>query len=967
MRITLLIWLGVLSSLALSQGVPKFINYSVDNGLPSPESYHVIQDSQGYIWISTDNGVVRFNGRTFEHFSIADGMLDNTIFEMFEDEKGRVWLASYSNKICYFNNGKFHPYEYNHIIEEHCDGWIKSTFYADKDDNLYLGSLQHGMIQIDNKGNHKFEHNTDINRSIGFIIQDDHLLQFGYSSVYAHMDSSKINTNLIMLNGKWIDTLVLSGRRYQSSARISKDIIMLTCEKDLFLINNQEVIYHEKLDHDVISLQTIDSELWVGFLGHGALAYTWNNNKLKKSREPCLVNKSVSSIYKDSEGGFWFSTLEQGVFYTPNIEIQSLTETEGLGFNEALSISGNENNAIYIGHRNSYLSIIKDRIVQNLHIDISGSDTPITEIVYINFLNEVILTSLRPHVFITEDLSIKKKESDKHITIEACTKLDDSTIVVAGFQGLMKFKKGEDIQYFYNKLHHSKLSCMEYFDSMLYVGSIDGLFTINPNEMENSGLKKTTIETKINAITSTTDYLILGTSDHGLILLNKSDTMQVDIKDGLLDNDIRSLKYSDKKLYVGTNKGLNIIEATDTKYLIKNLTTKDGLLSNRVNDIYADEEHIWIAGNNGVNYFQKDLSLDKDSPRLLLQETKINNSIINTSSPQLSYSDNNLKFLFDAISFYGMDDIEYRYRLMPNESSFTTTSSNVVSYSNLSHGTYTLEAQTRVQHGKWSPRLMYEFSIAKPFWLKSWFIVIAIIGFLGVIYLLFRWRVRYVTLKEQKRKQIENEILNARLQAIRSQLNPHFTLNSLNSILNYIGNHDVEAATNYLTKFSKLIRGVYMNSRKQSIILSEEIDMLEMYLQLESMRFEGELDYEINVAQDVDVDFERVPPMVIQPIVENAIIHGIRNNHESGKVVIDFKIEDDLLRCVITDNGVGREAARKIAQEKGVQSSGTGLDLVKRRLALDDEIDGDVLLIEDVMDGEKVSGSRVTIIIKKKA
>jgi len=176
-----------------------------------------------------------------------------------------------------------------------------------------------------------------------------------------------------------------------------------------------------------------------------------------------------------------------------------------------------------------------------------------------------------------------------------------------------------------------------------------------------------------------------------------------------------------------------------------------------------------------------------------------------------------------------------------------------------------------------------------------------------------------------------SEITQANL---RQQMNPHFIFNTLNSIQYYMYQHDKLATNNYLTKFSNLMRKILDNSQHTSIPLNDEITALNLYLELESIRFKDKFDYEIKVDEEIDPLLYKIPTMLIQPYVENSICHGIMPREGKGSVRIDIKLEKDFLLCTIEDNGIGRNAARERNLKRETNHNSLGTQITTSRLDL---------------------------------
>ncbi len=210
------------------------------------------------------------------------------------------------------------------------------------------------------------------------------------------------------------------------------------------------------------------------------------------------------------------------------------------------------------------------------------------------------------------------------------------------------------------------------------------------------------------------------------------------------------------------------------------------------------------------------------------------------------------------------------------------------------------------------------------------YFLLAFIILAGLISILIFSRFR---LKQKHyRIELEKKNLETEQRLLRSQMNPHFIFNSMNSIQSYISGNDSFTAMTYLSKFAQLMRNILENSRKPFIVLSEEIETLKLYIELERIRFKQKFDYKITVEPDLPVDSVYIPPMLIQPFVENSIKHGLRNKKEKGLLEIEFRKDDKFIRCFVKDNGVGREKAGKLNNTKNKEHRSLGIQVTKERL-----------------------------------
>ena len=243
-----------------------------------------------------------------------------------------------------------------------------------------------------------------------------------------------------------------------------------------------------------------------------------------------------------------------------------------------------------------------------------------------------------------------------------------------------------------------------------------------------------------------------------------------------------------------------------------------------------------------------------------------------------------------------------------------------------------------------------------------------IYGFSGLIVLTMVLGIllfRASRLKAKRRISEMNRKISEITQAnLRQQMNPHFIFNTLNSIQYYMYQHDKLATNNYLTKFSSLMRKVLENSQHPSVTLHDELEALNLYLDLEKIRFKNKFDYTITVDEEIDTLMFKVPTMLIQPYVENSICHGLMPADGKGLVNIDLKLNETYIKCVIEDNGIGREAAQKLREKSEKNHNSLGTQIVASRPELVNSLYGTSLktIYTDLKnDSGEPSGTRVEI------
>lgn len=222
---------------------------------------------------------------------------------------------------------------------------------------------------------------------------------------------------------------------------------------------------------------------------------------------------------------------------------------------------------------------------------------------------------------------------------------------------------------------------------------------------------------------------------------------------------------------------------------------------------------------------------------------------------------------------------------------------------------------------------------------------------------------------ESSRMEWEHAAKDLEMQALRARMNPHFIFNCLSSINRFILKNEPDQASDYLTRFSRLIRLVLLNSQNPLILLEEEVEMLRLYIEMEQLRFRHQFNYSITYTNDIKPGNIVIPPLLLQPFCENAIWHGLMHKNGKGNLSIAFGMEKGVLKCIITDDGVGRERSKEIKGRSGEEKKSFGLKLTAERLALfnEDNLVQSSWSIEDVLDENgTIAGTRVTLDIRYK-
>jgi signal transduction histidine kinase len=463
--------------------------------------------------------------------------------------------------------------------------------------------------------------------------------------------------------------------------------------------------------------------------------------------------------------------------------------------------------------------------------------------------------------------------------------------------------------------------------------------------------------------------LVIGTKGAGLLLWKDESFREIGVAQGLVSAMVESLHIdSAQNIWVATFEGISKVSPDGG---IVNYTIRDGLPSNEVTGIDSYGERIWAATRGGlIEIRPKKIGA---TPPPILEEIYVNNEIVNPENiRRLAYSKNNLELKFLSIDYTQDGLINYRYRLGP-KAPWSYTTHRTVTYAALAEGTYRFEVQAQNKDGQWSASTLLPFRIRPPFWRAWWFWGLIVLAVGSVAYLfyrdqlmLYRRKIAFQEMQlhqEQERAATEKQISELQAVALRAQMNPHFIFNCLNSIQSFIAAGEKTEASRYLARFAKLVRSILKASMNARISLEEEITMLENYLVLEQMRFDRHFSYRLDVADGINLFDTTIPPLLVQPFVENAIIHGLTEESNAGRIEICYRRVNGRLQITITDNGIGTLAAQDRKQKEASIHKSVGMTLTRKRLALLDQSRQDESVqISDLKDEDgTVLGTQVVI------
>ncbi len=942
----------------------SFRRYGVEDGLPSSYLYNIAQDKDGFIWLASEGGICKFDGISFQSNPIPELGSEEAINMLF-DSKNRLWMSLINSDIVCFDNGKSYRFLPSDLQKgEDIPLNIKIVgIYEDPSGHIWILSKYKEAIRIDSISN-------------GVILKKK---VFDFPTNSARVMASFGNANYFLGEyGAWkvvgdSSIFIKHPFEYSISPNYSfqkNDKIYYSSRENIHSFNfktqefKREFLELSPYTNKGINTLYADSKGDIWICTKDGLLYLQYSDDGTYQYQHLLKNHFLGVVFQDRDENFWITTQKKGLFFIPSTQIKVVNRQDGLSSERITSIIEDKNGHIVIGcDDNSYnfLSIeegkppdviFKDKLTDiNLEIyDIFNHQNG-----YIYFFSSGGLFKRNP--------SPQKSSHEKlnKFSFKTGQQAPDGSIWAGASNSALIVEQTGLRQV----LKERTYAVAPLNKDEVWIGTVKGLYHYTSSR----GAVKSNIpslNTDIRHLAlSKNNELWVGCKSEGLFILKDGKILKrLTTEQGLPSNSCRHILLEEDFAWVGTNNGIARISYDD--YSIDIINTNDGLPSREINDIIEKEGLIIAATNRGLAYFPKNIITHSPIPSIHFNTIKINeqDTMIHPTY-YLPYDENNIKVSFIALSYQSSNDMTYNIKMEGLDENWISSKIGKAEYPSLAPGDYVLSIKAKTLDSEWSEIQQLRFIISKPFWSRAWFIILSILGIASILGLI----TYNINKNTRKKNEIEDKLKEFRLTALRSQMNPHFMFNSLNSIQEFILLQDKKSANKYLSRFSKLMRSILDMSDKARIPLEKEIEALELYLELENMRFDGKLDYKIETNEDLNIEGLTLPSMLIQPYVENAIKHGLMHKVEDKKLRIRFGKEGNYLFCTVDDNGIGRQKSGQLKTEKKRQHIPKAMLLNEERLKLMNSVHKDGLNLEIIDKTDKEgnpNGTKIIIYIQQK-
>lgn len=909
------------------------------------------------MWFATDAGITRFDGGKFENYTIEDGLVDNEVYHINVDERGTIWAFSLLSPVVSFKGGRFHT-KFSRIFNKKDLMYGVNTSISNKG-NLWISNHSNFYIIDNDSIKLKYKRYTDIIATPYLIkeLAQDTVLIIGKDCILKTTSSKMLFKRNLPFSYSEKKCFITKYNDSILVAYYSDSVFLLQINSNNGYSN---ILKSVGIKGTIKDVKIKENKLFIATISRGIIvldsALNFND---KFSRLAKLSDYRINRIYFDVDDNLWILT-SQGILFIDNNKL-SVTD---VFFKQTKAVSlmkyGYQNKKIIICDNNGLIYIYDTKTLANDKI-IN------TKIDQYDLIKDILLDDNQNCYWIKGQSlykcakkSLKIEKYDLNVGALKQIELIDVDILVSSSGGLYNYNTNN------NKIatliDRERVVCAKkHYQKYLY-GTYDGLYEYNENAEKKAVLD--TIGRVLNIYTCK-DIIWVVSANRGVYAIKDNIIYNVSKKNGLASNICR-YGYVDLvgDLWIVTSLGISHIHFDREKkqFLIKNLGLENGIISNENYAILKRQNKLLVAFDMGIyaidDSLRKDINMPIHFNKIIVDgiQTIIEDTI------QLAHYQNNFSINFSCNVFGVIRQIlSYQYRIMEVSDIWIDITTNQIEIGNLKSGTYTLEVRPLI-NGKLlkNENTKKLFLIIHPaFWQKLWFklLVFLIIAIIVAWYFDKKRRELYAEY-ETKRKFAMIE-----LQHIKSLLNPHFIYNTLNSIQSFINKNDKLSANLYLSDFADLMRKTLHFSSIEEVILKEEIAYLENYIQLEHLRFQKKFLYHISVNEEIDIDNVLIPTMLIQPFVENAIIHGLASSKIAmPTLTISFYIEDKILCCKIHDNGIGRKATNIIPKIHKSMSS----DIINRKIELmkQNMIYDISLAITDEYDGKTTEPMGTSVVFK---
>ncbi len=898
-------------------------------------------DTNNFIWICDPAQVIRYNGHHYRTIG-TDFFTGNFNLQFFEDDFGRPWLISLSGEIGYIKNDYVKDFAYNDTVSKLIYRASYESVYFDRDSTLHLGTKSYGYYKIYKDG--KLERKLSDSDSLFGVLavaRKGHPPVISSTSLASQKNEEPYSFYYLdeQMNVIFSEPFDNKNRLYLSSLERFGDSSYLYSggNNELFHFDEKGLKHHVVYDYNILHTLVDENDgIWLGTVGEGTHFFSSMESLVSGEKPVVYLEGEISAaVCEDKDKGLWFKSSKD-IYYITAPQVRRFTSYPGLGETERIKVVAATDSFAYVASDTEINRINRNGKITHLPLSPLLSKKKIDQsyraLYYDTIAKCLWAGGARAQLYYWQNGKWGESSAFQKANITQGIKKimphpEPGTLcIIAGAH--FNLIKNDSVIY-HRLFQNQELTDVAFTpDGKTWVASSKSLGYIKNGEY----------------VDVTDNYPMMSAPFYSLYYHQGRLWVNDDRNRGYIDskNNFHSVsEISGHYAFNDPDNGLWF--PTCCEGLVHQLYEGDSLsgsinynVSTSIARSIFNSSFIWgdslfIGSPNGLFLaVENELDTYRSGPKTFIEDVFINGHKREPARHyEVEYDENFLQIDFTGI-FYtnGKQYINYRYKLEGLKDEWITGIRNFAQFTNLNPGHYTFILQSRIGNRPYSEPLKLTFTIAPPFWETWWFRLVGLLTISGLIILLFRNRLK----AQRKRSQLEIDKLRYQQSALRAQMNPHFIFNAMSSIQQMVFNNESENAADHIALFARLMRQVLDLSQKELVSLAEEFELLNNYLGLEFIRFNESLKFSIETSTEVPADTIGIPPLLIQPLVENALKHGLLGKGCSeGEIKIRAYFENDFMVVEVRDNGVGYRTKKKSTeshQSFGLRSTYQRIELV---------------------------------------
>lgn len=906
---------------------PFAVHLNRNNGMPANEIFGIFEDHRGFIWMTTSKGLCRFDGINFKSYNshIKSTKQGNNIQE---NTDGSIWYCTFDGVLLHTQGDS--------LVVFNTPPILFSTYCVHDDNLIYCTTSYIISCHIPTTHINKQEAFQSIRYSSMLplgdklaIVTDDNILLYAADGTLLQTIPSRLGTNQS-------SRTAYSNGLFYNSPGFSFEVNQIN-EK-----GERTVLFKPNLPHRILQLSTIDRQLWV-CTSKGVWCISLDDPNAET--KVYFQEESIAKVLKSRDGAYWFTTTDNGLFIVPSFDnhildigtlkpnlIKTIKESvicSGMN-GDFYEVSPNQVKLIHKATKESTLFDFEYSAIKPTAANMKTLETLLSEFSYQNgFIYSAIFGS------------------------KQLVELDDKYLAIGSSNGLMLTARINTVSSIWDKSFNTsiqnpylanlsrkviRVKSIAYNASSktIYTATNEGLFAQSPEgQVEIKDDKdQPLLLRKLIMIGET----LVALNSEGQLILKSNGAPIVVFKNNPQVGAIKIIKYCAPYLFLVHE---NIIEYSR----IDDNTIHNGQLAfeslnlslnaDFITDIAYNKDYLYLSyDGNLISMAFAQTKATKPSPPFWISKASLGGIDI-TNAPAICVNalQNDLEISFSILDYLTPLTHSIAYSINGNNWEALNANERKLRLPALVHGDYTI--QFRIDDVIVPQAVV--FSISAPWYLQKWFLLCCVLSTGLGIYWFVKTRLAKLNEKNQlqlEKLQLENRLKQSMMSSIKSQMNPHFLFNALNTIQSFIVTEDKHNASSYLSKFSKLTRKILEMSEQEFVTLSEELEALHLYLGLEKIRFDNFV-YTVTIDGSINPEILYIPSMIIQPYLENAIKHGLL--HKKGERLLKVNIEkldEQHIELTIDDNGVGRKTSQELNNIKNREHRSFATEANKKRLEI---------------------------------